>query len=47
MVLKANSDGELPEDHLPGLDIAMPYLAGTYDDACSSDCAPVPKSLTF
>lgn len=30
MVQKAN--GELPEDQLPGLDIAMPYLAGTYDE---------------
>lgn len=24
--------GHLPEDQLPGLDIAMPYLAGTYDE---------------
>ena len=24
--------GDLPEDQLPGLDIAMPYLAGTYDE---------------
>ena len=24
--------GNLPEDQLPGLDIAMPYLAGTYDE---------------
>jgi hypothetical protein len=24
--------GPLPEDRLPGLDIAMPYLAGTYDE---------------
>lgn len=24
--------GILPEDRLPGLDIAMPYLAGTYDE---------------
>jgi hypothetical protein len=30
MVQKANC--ELPEDRLPGLDIAMPYLAGTYDE---------------
>src|SRR5262249_49675573 len=26
------SNGELSEDRLPGLDIAMPYLAGTYDE---------------
>jgi hypothetical protein len=32
MVLKAKGDGQLPEDQLPGLDIAMPYLAGTYDE---------------
>ena len=32
MVLKASGNGDLPEDQLPGLDIAMPYLAGTYDE---------------
>jgi superfamily II DNA/RNA helicase len=32
MVLKRNGDRHLPEDQLPGLDIAMPYLAGTYDE---------------
>lgn len=30
IVQKANPD--MPEDRLPGLDIAMPYLAGTYDE---------------
>ncbi len=32
MVLKSNGGSHLPEDQLPGLDIAMPYLAGTYDE---------------
>jgi hypothetical protein len=31
MALEANG-GHLPEDRLPGLDIALPYLAGTYDE---------------
>jgi len=30
--LTASGDSQLPEDQLPGLDIAMPYLAGTYDE---------------
>lgn len=32
MALKANANAELPEHQLPGLDIAMPYLAGTFDE---------------
>lgn len=32
MALEANASVNLPEDQLPGLDIAMPYLAGTYDE---------------
>jgi hypothetical protein len=32
MALEANGSNHLPEDQLPGLDIAMPYLAGTYDE---------------
>ena len=32
MHVRAVANGELPEDQLPGLDIAMPYLAGTYDE---------------
>ncbi len=32
MALEANGTGHLPEAQLPGLDIAMPYLAGTYDE---------------
>lgn len=30
--IKLKANGQLPEDQLPGLDIAMPYLAGTYDE---------------
>ncbi len=29
---EANGSSHLAEDQLPGLDIAMPYLAGTYDE---------------
>jgi hypothetical protein len=32
LALEANGDSHLSEDQLPGLDIAMPYLAGTYDE---------------
>jgi len=32
MALEASGSVHLPEDQLPGLDIAMPYLAGTYDE---------------
>jgi len=32
IALEASGNNHLPEDQLPGLDIAMPYLAGTYDE---------------
>jgi Helicase conserved C-terminal domain len=32
MALEASGKSHLPEDQLPGLDIAIPYLAGTYDE---------------
>jgi hypothetical protein len=32
MALDTAGDSHLPEDQLPGLDIGMPYLAGTYDE---------------
>jgi hypothetical protein len=32
MALNANGNIQLSEQQLPGLDIAMPYLAGTYDE---------------
>jgi hypothetical protein len=32
LALEEHGGGPLPEDRLPGLDIAMPYLAGTYDE---------------
>ncbi len=32
MALEATGNSNLTEDQLPGLDIAMPYLAGTYDE---------------
>jgi hypothetical protein len=32
MALQAKDADNLPENQLPGLDIAMPYLAGTYDE---------------
>jgi hypothetical protein len=32
MALEAGGHGQVPEEHLPGLDIGMPYLAGTYDE---------------
>jgi hypothetical protein len=30
--VEVNENNYLPEDQLPGLDIAMPYLASTYDE---------------
>jgi hypothetical protein len=30
--MEVNGNNHLSEDQLPGLDIAMPYLAGTYDE---------------
>ena len=47
MVLKASGNRDLPEDQLPGLDIAMPYLAGTYDERMFDDSAPVHRFSIF
>jgi hypothetical protein len=32
IAMEVNGNNHLSEDQLPGLDIAMPYLAGTYDE---------------